>query len=34
MMRQCPLCGSWQTTRHVAGFSVWFTCDRCGHRFS
>jgi hypothetical protein len=32
--RQCPICRSWETQRHVEGFRVWFTCNRCGGVFS
>ncbi len=32
--RQCPICRSWETQRHVEGFRVWFTCSRCGGVFS
>jgi hypothetical protein len=32
--KQCPTCGSWDTTRHTQSFRVWFTCDRCGAVFS
>ena len=32
--RQCPVCRSWETTRHVEGFRVWFTCNRCGAVFA
>jgi len=31
--RQCPVCGSWETTRHAEAFRVWFTCNRCGAVF-
>ncbi len=32
--RQCPVCRSWETSRHVEGFRIWFTCDRCHAVFS
>ncbi len=32
--RRCPYCTSWETQRHVEGFRVWFTCDRCGGVFA
>ena len=32
-MKQCPVCKSWETTRKVQSFSVWFECRRCGHHF-
>jgi len=32
--RQCPVCASWQTTRHSEFYRVWFTCDRCHAVFS
>jgi translation initiation factor 2 beta subunit (eIF-2beta)/eIF-5 len=31
--RQCPICNSWDTTRHAEGYRVWFTCNRCGAVF-
>ena len=32
--RQCPICNSWDTTRHAEGYRVWFTCNRCGAVFA
>jgi len=30
---RCPACTSWEVTRHVEGFRVWFTCNRCSAVF-
>lgn len=32
--KKCPVCGSYETTRHAEHFRVWFTCNRCGAVFS
>ena len=31
---RCTVCSSWDVKRHVEGFRVWFTCNRCGAVFS
>ena len=31
---RCTVCSSWDVQRHVEGFRVWFTCNRCGAVFS
>lgn len=32
--RRCPVCGSWETTRHAEAYQVWFSCNRCGAVFT
>jgi hypothetical protein len=31
---RCPVCGSYEVTRHSEMFKVWFTCRRCNAVFS
>lgn len=33
-MKRCPVCGAWDTERHVEFGRVWFRCRRCDYRFS
>jgi transposase-like protein len=33
-MKQCPMCGSWEATRQVQGFRVFFRCRKCNHQFN
>ena len=30
---RCPMCGSYEVTRHVDFYKVWFKCNRCGAVF-